>query len=347
MVNHCRASRYTNGFQIQWHLGDATLRRFLMAKQIEKIDLAICTWNRADILEMTLESLKRLIVPYNCQLRAVIVDNNSTDRTAEVLKAFSKSKFTDRHSVLLLKESQQGHSHARNRAVESFDSDLVIWTNDDFVIDSFLIQEYVNSANANPTTSFFGKILPKFETALPKWITENWDILKGCFAQRDLGDESVAFAENCLPYGANFAVRTGVQIENRFDVALGGRGEEVHGEVELELMRRLIKGGLKGSWVPDAKVQHWIDAKRITEPYIRDYFVGQGKSLVANGKADSEDAKKLRSKASWQYWMYRIKRFFSGANVAKSKIWLSHLIDSGLAQGQAEAIESMPENSND
>lgn len=311
-------------------------------RNIERIDLAICTWNRADLLSQTLDSLKRLVVPYDCQLRAVIVDNQSDDKTAEVLEAFANSKFTQRHKVLLLNESQQGHTFARNRAVENLDSDLVIWTDDDVIVDAFLVQHYVNFANGLPRIDFFGgKIIPKFDTKPPVWVNKNWEALKGCFAERDLGEKPIDFSVDCLPYGANFAVRTEVQKENLFDTELGRRGESVLGEDELELMRRLITNGSTGRWVPDAKVQHLIEPARVSEAYVRDYFVGQGRALVAKGNAWSDNASSLRRQAIVQYWVYRGKKLLSRS---RSKVWVSHLIQSGLAQGQCEAIKNRPQS---
>lgn len=148
---------------------------------IEKIDLVVCTWNRASLLEKTIASIKRLIVPFQVQLRVIVVDNASTDGTADLLQRFAADeKFNHRHQVLILQESQQGHTHARNRAIADLDSDLLIWTDDDVLLDAFLLQRYVEFADANPQTAFFGgKIEPDFEVTPEKWISENWEQLKG------------------------------------------------------------------------------------------------------------------------------------------------------------------------
>ena len=132
---------------------------------IEKVDIAICTWNRAALLEKTIDSLKRLIVPYQAKLRVILVDNGSTDATQDVLQSFANDEdFNKRHHVLILNESQQGHTHARNKAVDHIDSDLLIWTDDDVLLDAFLVQRYIEFADSNPKVAFFGgKIEPDFE----------------------------------------------------------------------------------------------------------------------------------------------------------------------------------------
>ena len=299
---------------------------------IEKVDIAICTWNRAALLEKTIDSLKRLIVPYQTKLRVILVDNGSTDATQDVLQSFANDEdFNKRHHVLILNESQQGHTHARNKAVEHVDSDLLIWTDDDVLLDAFLVQRYIEFADSNPKVAFFGgKIEPDFEITPEAWITENWDKLKGCFAARDLGDEAVSFSKEQLPYGANFAIRSSVQKCFPFDTELGRRGQQVHGEDELEMMRRVLDAGFEGSWVPNATVQHFIDQTRMTEMYVREYFVGQGRALVGKGEAWSDSERSLKWRSLRKFMAYRFKRQF-----ASSEQWVSLMLESSLAAGQA------------
>lgn len=301
----------------------------------EKVDLVVCTWNRETLLGKTIESIKRLIVPFQVQLRVIVVDNASTDGTAEVLQRFAADeKFTRRHQVSILQETQQGHTHARNRAVEQLDSDLLIWTDDDVLLDAFLLQRYVEFADANRQIAFFGgKIEPNFEVTPEKWISENWEQLKGCFAERDLGGEVVPFSADRLPYGANFAIRSKVQQRFPFDVKLGRQGEVVNGEDELEMMRRVLGAGFEGRWVPEATVKHFIDKSRMSETWVRNYFVGQGRMLVAKGEAWSASSSRLRWRSLFRFMAYRFKRQF-----APSEQWVSLMLESSLAAGQAMEI---------
>ncbi len=298
--------------------------------KVERIDLVVCTWNRADQLKRMLDSVFRLIVPYDCSLRLVVVNNNSTDGTSSVLADISEHKFFNRHQLLVLDETQQGHTHARNKAVEHLDSDLVMWTDDDVCVDANWVASTVADADANRAIGFFGgKILARLEPRKPTWIAENWDLLKGCFAERDLGDQRLVFSESRLPYGANFALRTSIQKQFHFDSSLGRRGDEVLGEDELDLFRRMLKHGWEGRWNPDSVVDHVVDASRINEEYIRRYFVGQGRALVKKGEAWHADKRRLWWESLLHYLNFRFKRQF-----AASPAWLAQLIRSGLAEGQ-------------
>ncbi|HMO35190.1 MAG TPA: glycosyltransferase [Gemmatales bacterium] len=79
-----------------------------------KVTGAICTWNRAKLLDQTLERMKCLEIPEGITWELLIVNNICTDNTDEII---------EKHSLTLpikrLFEPKQGLSNARNCAVES------------------------------------------------------------------------------------------------------------------------------------------------------------------------------------------------------------------------------------
>lgn len=300
---------------------------------IQSIELVVCTWNRAELLAKTLESFAQLQVPTGLKLGVLIVDNNSTDHTPQVVKSFCESGFAQSHSVVALKETSQGHTFSRNRAIAHAGSDLMIWTDDDVKVPTNWVENYVEAANREPGVSFLGgEIKPEFEGGKSKWIDENWKILKGCFAVREF-DGDLELDKTRLPYGANFAIRTSVQKEFLYDQELGRRGDKVLGEDELDLFRRLLKAGHRAHWVPGISVLHFIPQDRSTETYVYDYFVGQGRALVAKDQPWHRDVEKLVAESKSEHRKYKLKRL-----VSRSNVWVSHLVRSGLAQGQAEAL---------
>ena len=301
---------------------------------IRNVDIAICTWNREELLEETLNSFKHLQIPTEVALRVLIVDNHSTDNTPGVIEDFANSEFASTHQVVPLVENVQGHTVARNRAVEAIAGDLVIWTDDDVIVSENWVNKYVDAANQHPEYGFFGSVIePRFVGKQSKWISTNWDKLKGCFAARDLGSEWIEFSDQRLPYGANFAIRAEVQQKHRFNTSLGRSGEDVTGEDELELFRRILASGIRGCWVPGAPVQHQIPPQRASERYVFDYFVGQGKILAAKGENWNDDIHALNKEYRANFFWYKTKRLF-----ASSHVWVSHMLRAALAKGQAEQL---------
>ena len=293
------------------------------------VEIAICTWNRSRLLHRTLESISLATLPPDVSLRVIVINNNSTDDTTDVV-----SSFQNQLNVQCIDEPRQGHSISRNRAIRHANGDLLIWTDDDVIVDSNWVAAYVQAARHGTENSFWGgPIIPRFEADEPNWIRENWDMLSGCFAARDLGADTKPLTRQCLPYGANFAIRTPIQKQLLFDEELGRKPTEVYGEDELHLFGRLLDSGNRGAWIPGARLHHVIEAARTTEDYVRRYFVGQGRALAAKGEAWSNDAATLSREAKWETACYRIKRHFT-----PSETWLSHMIRGALAEGQFLAL---------
>ncbi len=312
-----------------------------------QVEIAICTWNRARQLDETLSRFADLQNEWSklniAGWRLIVVDNNSTDATPHVVQSFS-----NRFEIEYLHEPQQGHVFARNRAIESMRGDLLLWTDDDVTVSQNWMNAYVCAALDQPKESFWGsKIVPRFEGQKhpPRWILDNWSKLSGCFAARDLGDSVLALDATKLPYGANFAIRTAVQKEFRFSQYFGRSRHAIVGEDELDLFRRLLEAGHRGQWLPDAPVEHRIDTARMTPGFVADYFEGQGRALVAQNQAWSNDPVALLREARHELFWGRVKRYISVPDV-----WVSHLVRGSLAKGQAKALlenqNASPDRSN-
>jgi glycosyltransferase involved in cell wall biosynthesis len=89
--------------------------------------IIICTCDRASYLKETLLSLERLVIPQNMKVELLLVDNGSTDNTADVIHEYRSSKFR----VVYLLQLQKGKAHACNTALRRATGDVLLWTDDD------------------------------------------------------------------------------------------------------------------------------------------------------------------------------------------------------------------------
>jgi glycosyltransferase involved in cell wall biosynthesis len=250
------------------------------------ITIAICTWNRADSLRQTLASLKAMEAPEGIEWEVLIVNNNCSDKTEEVVASFA-------HALPMrsVSETRQGQSHARNRAIDSARGSYILWTDDDVLVDERWLATYAEAFRASPEAAVFGgPILPRFVGEPPHWLKvamRELDI--DCiYAARDLGLKAIALQAtgNDIPFGANFAIRMQEQRQFPFDPRLGlQKSGNVRGE-ETDVMRKILKAGGSGRWVPNAAVHHVIPKQRQTAAYVRDYFVGQGRLRVRSQAQD-------------------------------------------------------------
>ena len=180
-----------------------------------QVTVAICTLNRAESLRRTLDSLAAMRVPNDFDWEVVVVNNNCTDHTDEIIAAFA-----GRLPVRREFEAQRGLSRARNRAVDVAKGDYFVWTDDDVMVDPGWLTAYTEAFRRWPEAAVFGgPIIARYETPVAKWLAESEALLFGVFAIRDFGSESLPLcvSEQRIPLGANFALRAAEQRAFRYD----------------------------------------------------------------------------------------------------------------------------------
>jgi glucosyl-dolichyl phosphate glucuronosyltransferase len=242
-----------------------------------KLTVAICTWNRAHILDKALAKMLELELPVHCQWELVIVNNNCTDNTDSVIGSYEQKLPISR-----LFEKNHGLSNARNCAIAASSGDYIVWTDDDVLVDRYWLAAYAAAFARWPDAVLFGgTIKPWFEGEPPSWLLSAWSSVSGAYATRELGTDSFMLTThgNQLPYGANFAIRRDVQDRYLYDPNFGlNHGKIVLGEESLVFLNVINNGGT-GWWVPDAQVSHLITKDRQSLKYIRNYYVGLGRTL--------------------------------------------------------------------
>src|SRR5215467_6100810 len=128
---------------------------------MNRVTVAICTFNRCAALDRTLRSFESLEVPQDIEWELLVVDNKSTDDTPGVV-----SRYAQKLPVRYFFEGTPGKSRAANLAVRQASGELMLWTDDDVIVDGRWLLEYVKAARACPDASFFGgTVEPLFEAS--------------------------------------------------------------------------------------------------------------------------------------------------------------------------------------
>ena len=91
------------------------------------ITVAICSYNRHDYLRDTLMDVN-LFKASPQDAEVVVINNNSTDSTAQMLQDF---EWTSPLALRTFNETKQGLSHARNRAVDEAKGQFILFLDDD------------------------------------------------------------------------------------------------------------------------------------------------------------------------------------------------------------------------
>ena len=240
------------------------------------VTVAICTWNRSELLRATLEKFTQLEPADGFEWELIAVDNNSTDDTSKVL-----AEFVDRLPLRPLLERAPGKSNAANLVVREARGEYIIWTDDDVLVSADWVRKYVEAFRRHPDAEVFGgRIDPWFEGTPPRWLADGFKAVAGVYAAMNLDHPGGIAPENFYPLGANMALKRAAHLRHSFDPRIGPQpGSSIRGE-EWMLVRALRREGAQVVWVPDATVQHFIPRARQTEAYLRDYFYGNGELLA-------------------------------------------------------------------
>jgi len=296
-----------------------------------KVTVAICTWNRSVLLDKTLERFKSLRIPGGVRWELIIVDNASTDNTADIIK-----RHIEKLPIIQRLESKQGHCHARNCAIDHAEGEWILWTDDDVLVGADWLANYLAAIEQFPNAVFAGgTITPWFARQPPAWIRSNLGMLQGPFAIRELGPEVRWLDMKETVYGANMAFRTDVLRQNLFDPNFGLVGEGAIRGDEADVIRRIRMQGGKGLWVGNAQVDHYIPEERLTASYVRKFSFGYGQTIArqpTNGTVATSFGR-----PRWALRKYLQNRAMELVLMPfRNRRWLTYLQEAAICRGIME-----------
>jgi glycosyltransferase involved in cell wall biosynthesis len=227
----------------------------------KSVTVAICTWNRAKLLDQTLSHLCALRIPERVDWELIIVNNDCTDDTDKVV-----GQYADRLPIVLCHEPRPGLSSARNHAIAHARGDFVLWTDDDVLVDPDWMTKLLEAFDDHQAAFVFGKVQPWWETAPPSWYSPDFD---GMFALLDYGSAPFLVAERRhQPFGVNMAMRREVfqevgRFQDEVSVSKKCSCEDV------EYFYRVMDRGLRAAYTPHALIRHFIPRQRCTKKFYR------------------------------------------------------------------------------
>ncbi len=215
------------------------------------ISILICTRDRAQSLRETLASLSQVNVPDGWRCELVVVDNGSSDETAQIVREAALPQLAE---VRLVEEPRRGVSHARNASIKAARGEVLLCVDDDVRLPSNWIEGMSAPIIEGRAQAVAGgvKIAPHL---LRPWMTSHHTTW---LASTDRYD---AEAPSGL-IGANMALAREIfEKIPGYDPELGpgrlGLGEDT-------LLAEQVKAaGFKIGGALDVAVEHHFDASRL------------------------------------------------------------------------------------
>jgi glycosyltransferase involved in cell wall biosynthesis len=264
-----------------------------------KISAVICSYNRARFIISAVESI--FGQDYDKELyEVIVVDNNSTDNTLELLAAY-KSAHPD-YNFSYYTEHNQGVAYTRTRCAKEAKGAIVAYLDDDSVAQPGWLQSIVVFFEAFPATwSVGGKITPRFLTGIPDWYSRYFFGLVGNF---DQGPVVKKMTGARYPCGANMAFRKEVFDEiGYFNTDLGRRGNGLLANEEKDIYLRILAHHHDVHYLPHVEVLHSVEANKFDKAYVRRHSmgIGGGERLRLKGQTGALAMKFLEYFAKWGY----------------------------------------------
>lgn len=234
------------------------------------ISVIICTYNRSGSLVRTLESFREVLHPKDAAWELVVVDNNSSDNTREVVDLFIEKSGIPCGYVF---ENKQGLSYARNNGVAEAKGEILSFTDDDVIVDKNWLQNIEHEFKEKDVACIGGKILPIWEKPQPEWLKGE---LMQFLALQDLGDEKIVLTSPVI-WGANLSIRSSMfKKYGVFDPKMGHIEGKLYGGEETKFVSLLLEKGEKILYCPDVLVHHCIPQSRMKKSYFRKWVYDKG-----------------------------------------------------------------------
>lgn len=236
-----------------------------------KISVAVCTYNRSDVLPKCLESLADQTAGSEF-FEVLIVDNNSNDETKKIADDFCKKHNNFRYIF----EEKQGLSHARNRAIDEAKGTYLAYIDDDAIADKEWIEKIESVIQNNKDiVAFGGPIYPWYNKEKPKWFKDE-------FVTYSYWEQHFQLTEKNCPFGlsgSNMIFKKEILNKyNGFSAEYGMTGDKIAFGEESLLFNKMLKNSENIQYFPDIKVLHLVSEKNYS---LKDAF----KRSIQNGKA--------------------------------------------------------------
>ncbi|HLG19525.1 MAG TPA: glycosyltransferase family A protein [Bdellovibrionota bacterium] len=248
------------------------------------ITVAICTRNRARMLDGAIESLLRQSISPNAY-EILIVDNNSIDQTEQI-----SAQWMTRTSGLVRYTQQPvpGLSASRNHAIERAYGSILAFIDDDARPVPDWLTHIKNCFEQDAKcVGVGGSIVLSWLSSRPSWLRKQEEYF---YAAHDLGSEARLMRFPEFAMGTNMAFQTsalkhigGFPTNFGYNSAAG----TILPNEELFVSYSLHQTGSHMWYLPQARVQHLIDNERASV----DWFL---RRAGAQGTADARLVKSFR-----------------------------------------------------
>ncbi len=295
------------------------------------VSIILATYQRPETLRAILSSFCRLECS-GIEWEVVVVDNAGGHEAKHIVEQFSTHL-----PVTLVVETYLGKTNALNTAMGKAQGELIVFTDDDVMVDQKWIMESWSGAQRWPQHSVFGgRIVPIFPEGTDfsnLQVDLDHVLAKGCFSIADWKREEGEYHPGMV-YGPNWAMRSDLFRKGyTFRTDLGPGTELTVGD-ETELCYRLYRDGFIPIYLPRSMVSHHIREEQLVPQWVYRRVYNHGRQWALNeGSLDFPlflGVPRFLYKTICQYYTKYLMSYFHGTYKTRFHWGLRYWFEKGV-----------------
>ncbi|MGD2183360.1 hormogonium polysaccharide biosynthesis glycosyltransferase HpsE [Lusitaniella coriacea] len=232
------------------------------------LTVAIPTYNGATRLPFVIEQLRLQSNAEFINWEILIVDNNSSDETAEVIREY-QSQWSQPFALRYICETQQGAAFARIRAIKEAKGEWVGFLDDDTVPAANWVAAACKFSEAHPQAGAYGsQVHGDYEVEPPP----DFDRIASFFAITERGSQPHLYDPQMkmLPPSAGLVVRKEAWRASvpKNPVLSGRSNDSILNSEDLEAVLHIQNAGWEVWYNPDMEIYHQIPRDRLEKEYL-------------------------------------------------------------------------------
>ncbi|MBD2301426.1 glycosyltransferase family 2 protein [Nostoc sp. FACHB-87] len=263
-----------------------------MTKSLD-FTVAIPTYNGAVRLPELLERLRNQQHTENITWEIIVVDNNSTDNTAEVVQSY-QANWRYPYPLKYVFEAKQGAAYARKRGVAEASGKLIGFLDDDnYPLLNWVAEAYTFAQKYPQAGAYGSQIHPDWETEPSEDFQRR---IAPFLAITERGDVPLLYEpkKKLLPPSAGLVVRRQAWLESvpQKTILTGRTPGNMLTSEDLEVLCYIQKAGWEVWYHPSMEIYHQIPNSRLQKDYLLPFFAGIGLSRYVTRMINIQPAHK-------------------------------------------------------
>ncbi len=243
------------------------------------VSIIICCYNSASRISRTLSHIANQKSVENINFELIIVDNASTDDTANICQDYLKQT---KVNFKVVYQPVPGLSAARMMGVENARFDLILFCDDDNFLDEHYIFEGEKVLRSDEEIMLLGGIgEPDFEDIKPKWF-EEYTLNFACGLVPNAKSAAVSYVDEA--YGAGLFIRkdffTFLEKIKFRSILSGRKGTSLMSGDDTEYCLIANFVGFKIAINPKLTFKHLMPVGRMNLEYLKKLHFGFGRTRL-------------------------------------------------------------------